>query len=77
MTDDDTRSGDFLSDVDIRITLRSGKTDLVVIRKLSQAIVASVQGILDTEIACTEIKEELLTTTKGSLRTRVVVLRIN
>lgn len=53
MEEDGVHSGDFLKDVEINITLRSGSTDLVIIRKLLQAIVASAASSVDTKVVTT------------------------
>lgn len=52
----DPKSGDFLSDVEITVIVRSGGTDLVVLKKLIQAFSASVTSLVDTKkIVPTEI----------------------
>lgn len=54
MEDSKTKSGDFLSDVEITLTVRSGKTDLSSLKKLIQAFSASVTSLVDTKIVLTE-----------------------
>lgn len=61
------RSGDFLKDVDIMITLRSGSTDLKDLQKLIQALSASVNALVDTRIVTTETEMKVKQTSQGKL----------
>lgn len=70
------KSGSFLEDVDIEISIRSGKTDLVVLQKLLNAIVASSQDLVDAEIVLTETETTIKATTEKKLTFLKAVLQI-
>jgi len=61
------QSGDFLKDVEITISLRSGGTDISELKKLIQAFSASVTSLVDTKIVTTETEMKVKTTPKGRL----------
>jgi len=70
------KSGSFLEDVDIEISIRSGKTDLVVLQKLLNAIVASSQDLVDAEIVLTETETTIKATTEKKLTLLKALLQI-
>jgi hypothetical protein len=53
------KSGDFLEDIDIEILIRSGKTDFRTLSKLSQAIVASVVELVDSDVVLAETEQRV------------------
>lgn len=59
MSEEKIRSGSFLSDVEIKILIRSGQTDVSELKKLIQAVKASVTSLVDTNIVLTEIDEKV------------------
>lgn len=53
------KSGDFLSDVEITIFLRSSGTDYSSLKKLMNAILASSTSLLDTKVVTIFLEEKV------------------
>jgi hypothetical protein len=70
------KSGVFLKDVDIIITLRSGGTDLDILQKLMKAISASSTSLVNTKVVTTEVEIKVNTSSSGKLSTLFTKLRI-
>lgn len=69
------KSGDFLTDLDIEIIVRSSQTDLVILQRLAQVIVTSVTELVDTEIVLIEIEDKIKVNSEKKLSTIKRVLQ--
>jgi hypothetical protein len=72
----ETKSGNFLSDVEITIFIRSSGTDLGVLKKLMNAFVASSTSLLDTKVVTIALEERISSTPGKVLRNLMTKLYV-
>lgn len=71
MEKEDIKSGDFLKDVEIVITIHSGHSELSDLEKLMHALTASATSLVDTRLEMIELERKFKVTSNGKLRTVV------
>lgn len=60
MEKSEIRSGDFLSDIEITVQLRSGSTELSYLQSILEAVEASIKTIVDTNLVTTETELKIV-----------------
>lgn len=76
MNNEELKSGDFLEDVDITISLRSGHTDIQILQNLSKAIVASVIELCDSDVVVAEQELKVKSTPGKSLSSIIILIQV-
>lgn len=71
-----TRSGDFLSDLEIVLSVRSSELQPSDLRKLLQDIMSSVSTLVDTELAVVSLNEKQIIVSGRNLTTIGYTIRL-